>query len=790
MRAPRTATSSNSANCSPQSPDTRPRNRTAGAAPWSASIQVGAGSRSTRHICRLLSFWTRKDAAHRVAEGSLRSLIGELRAFRDLSNRAADRDGSNPRRETRMLTIGHSFGGLIVYSALAQYWTDRAAASLIQSRYFANKTTGQASGTDDLREIPSYGDLVVVVNPAYEAMRYEPVRQLLDHQQTGKLPARFAPRQGPVLVQITSVGDTAFQGDWATGVAFPIGRALNTFTQPTRADPVTGDDERQQIERAVGHYQPYWTHDLDRPQGPELANAATLYDPNAACRSFREFDRTARGRRRPAEAGLDAHLSQRRRPHRDRTRPLRPGQSVLDRPRTSKHHPRPQRHHRPGLRRFRRSALWRHRPPPASIALRHVTIGAHLMAFLEAFDALPTDDPARTGLFYQWLRRDWRALFAELRMDRPILPLPAFTVLTRWADVVDALSRNETFRVPYGPHMDPSVGTFMLGHDGVEQNWRDKSVMRALMRWDDVPQIRALAAMTAQTALAAAGPDTVDIVQTVSRLVPLRIVQQSFGFPGPDDASMLRWSWATQADMFHNLSNDPKLLANCIQAGTEMRAWVRAFLSDREPWLRVEGDATVARLLRATGAGLSGLETEGVVSNICGLLVGSIETTSQAIVNATEQILLRQDVTARAIDAAKAADIEALDAIVWEALRFNPMTTFVARVVAESALLAPGSPHQAAVKPGTVIAVGIGSAMFDPSVFPDPDGFHVRRRSAYLHTGFGPHECLGKFVAYAIIPETIRQILLLPGIRLLDGGGSRIDDAGGPFAEHFVLAHG
>lgn len=242
-----------------------------------------------------LSFWTRKDAAHRVAEGSLRSLIGELRAFRDLSNRAADRDGSNPRRETRMLTIGHSFGGLIVYSALAQYWTDRAAASLIQSRYFANKTTGQASGTDDLREIPSYGDLVVVVNPAYEAMRYEPVRQLLDHQQTGKLPARFAPRQGPVLVQITSVGDTAFQGDWATGVAFPIGRALNTFTQPTRADPVTGDDERQQIERAVGHYQPYWTHDLDRPQGPELANAATLYDPNAACRSFREFDRTARG---------------------------------------------------------------------------------------------------------------------------------------------------------------------------------------------------------------------------------------------------------------------------------------------------------------------------------------------------------------------------------------------------------------------------------------------------------------------------------------------------------------
>jgi cytochrome P450 len=412
------------------------------------------------------------------------------------------------------------------------------------------------------------------------------------------------------------------------------------------------------------------------------------------------------------------------------------------------------------------------------------------MAFLEAFDALPHGDLARTGLFYQWLHRDWRALFAELRMDRPILPLPAFTVLTRWADVVDALSRNETFRVTYGPHMDPSVGKFMLGHDGVEQNWRDKSLMRALMRWEDVPQVRALAAATAQTALAVAPPNIVDIVQTVSRLVPLRVVQQSFGFSGPDDASMLRWSWATQADMFHNLSNDPKPLANCVQAGTEMRAWIRRFLSDREPWRAVESDDTVSRLLRATGAGLSGLDVESVVSNICGLLVGSIETTSQAIVNATEQILLRPDVTARAIEAAKVADIETFDAIVWEALRFNPMTTFVARVVAEPTLLAPGSPHQVSVKPGTVIAVGIGSAMFDPGVFPDPDGFHARRRTAYLHTGFGAHECLGQFVAYAIIPETIRQILLLPGIRLMDGDGSRVDNAGGPFAEHFVLAHG
>ena len=412
------------------------------------------------------------------------------------------------------------------------------------------------------------------------------------------------------------------------------------------------------------------------------------------------------------------------------------------------------------------------------------------MSFLETFDALPPNDSARTGLFFEWLRRDWRALFAELRTARPILRLPAFTVLTRWADVVDALTRNETFRVPYAPHMDHSVGSFMLARDGTEENWHDKSLMRALMRWEDLPAIRRLAARTAQTALAAVPADTVDVVPTVSRLVPLRVVQQIFGFPGPDDATMLKWSWATQADMFHNPGGDPKLLADCIQTGTEMRAWIQNFLNAREPWDDVDGDDTVSRLLRATAAGISGLGTERIVSNVCGLLVGAIETTSQAIVNATEQILLRPEVTARAIDAAKAGNTDAFDSLVWEALRFNPMTTFVSRVVAETTVVGPGSPQAVEVKPGTVIAVGIGSAMFDPSVFPEPDSFRPRRRTAYLHTGFGPHECLGQFVAYAMIPEAIRQILLLPQIRLQDGGKGQVDNAGGPFAEHFVLSHG
>ena len=94
----------------------------------------------------------------------------------------------------------------------------------------------------------------------------------------------------------------------------------------------------------------------------------------------------------------------------------------------------------------------------------------------------------------------------------------------------------------------------------------------------------------------------VDVVQTVSRLVPLRIVQRSFGFPGPDDGQMLRWSWATQADMFHNPTNDRSLIDACNAAGAEMRKWIRGFLVEREPWCDAQGEDSVSRLLRMTAA--------------------------------------------------------------------------------------------------------------------------------------------------------------------------------------------
>lgn len=196
-----------------------------------------------------LTFWTRKAAGARVAQGSIRELLGRVRALRDTLDRTTWSGkrlpaGTKPLpgeklRSTRMLTIGHSFGGLVVYTALAQYFIDRAASTAMVG------SLGQASDEDKI--VTAYGDLVVLINPAVEATSWEPIRQIVQDQ-----PAKFYARnQKPVLVEVTSTADAA------TGTAFPLGRSVSTAVED-----FTSPEERREALVSVGHYPPFWTHDL------------------------------------------------------------------------------------------------------------------------------------------------------------------------------------------------------------------------------------------------------------------------------------------------------------------------------------------------------------------------------------------------------------------------------------------------------------------------------------------------------------------------------------------------
>lgn len=167
------------------------------------------------------TFFGRKEAALRVALGSVRELFIRLRRYR---NQEARDTGA------RLIVIGHSFGGLITYSALAQSLVD--AAALPPSRI-----------------VPSFGDVVLLVNPAFEAARYLPVYELIEARR-----APFARDQRPVFISVTARNDTA------TGFWFPLGMRWAARGESTRTKK-----EREALVHTMGHIPWLITHRLTAP---------------------------------------------------------------------------------------------------------------------------------------------------------------------------------------------------------------------------------------------------------------------------------------------------------------------------------------------------------------------------------------------------------------------------------------------------------------------------------------------------------------------------------------------
>lgn len=222
-----------------------------------------------------LSFWNRKETAQRVAQGDVRVLFSHLRALQDNANIEWNRKTEAARsvavrasqssavgeavqespdpceKRLRLSTAGHSFGGLIVYTSIAQ-----ALIRDVVDLQHAEQLQLALPEKDRVRPVlQREGDLVVVVNPAIEATRLEPLYRAV-------VEARQPRYHTPIFVSITSTDD------WATKDVFPIGRWLST-----RFDKYPAGSELNEKEANLftfGHSQGFVTHDL-----AVLANTAS-----------------------------------------------------------------------------------------------------------------------------------------------------------------------------------------------------------------------------------------------------------------------------------------------------------------------------------------------------------------------------------------------------------------------------------------------------------------------------------------------------------------------------------
>ena len=275
---------------------------------------------------------------------------------------------------------------------------------------------------------------------------------------------------------------------------------------------------------------------------------------------------------------------------------------------------------------------------------------------------------------------------------------------------------------------------------------------RAAERWR--PAMRGFMSELLDAALAD-GPDArCDFVSAVAKPYPSLVIATVLGAPLTDAPLLHEWSnWVQrQFDPPTLMAERPRIERNVV----ELYAYLDELLAARrgDP-----GDDLISQLLAAEAEGdkLSDVELVNLVLDV---LIGGIDTTQSQLAHAVRLLAEHPDQWALL-----RADPDRLaPAVVEEALRYEPITPFTARILTEDVEY-----RDVSFPKDTVLLICAHSANRD---VPDGDAFDIgaeRDAGKPLTFGAGIHYCLGANLARAELQEGLRLIAERVESLALDG---------------------
>ncbi len=199
---------------------------------------------------KFVSYWERKSAAEQLGNSGLARLILEL-----------DRIDSNKPNNT-LVTIGHSFGGAAVLSAVANPLLERLLEPVGNTQNGDPRCGGVSCGI---------GDGIYLLNPAIEANKVLPLFEATRARN-------YQSNQPPVLVSIST------EADLANKILFPLGQTFgllatsrqaplmrqylvkqNKDTPEQSQGPPLALEEEALDSTTVGNFAPFLTHRMEVP---------------------------------------------------------------------------------------------------------------------------------------------------------------------------------------------------------------------------------------------------------------------------------------------------------------------------------------------------------------------------------------------------------------------------------------------------------------------------------------------------------------------------------------------
>lgn len=387
-----------------------------------------------------------------------------------------------------------------------------------------------------------------------------------------------------------------------------------------------------------------------------------------------------------------------------------------------------------------------------------------------------------------------RAFWPNFVSDRVVMKAyenNGTAIVTRRADIIEVLNRNDDFEVVYGPRMREITDgeNFFLGMQPGWDYTRDASAMRLAARADDIDSIVLPRAQKIAQQIVDGSDGGIDLPHDLGLIVSSDMVGHYFGTPGPNQATMIDWTTVMFWYLFGDLFADPQLKYKAHRAMAGARLYLDETIARRKAE-RKKGAApqhVLDRCLDLQAAGVPGMSDIGIRNNIVGLLIGAVPTLSKASCLALQELMSRSNEFGSAQVAAQNDQDDLLAQYIWEALRFNPHQPLLYRRATRDAVIARGTAREATIPKGRMVFAMTLSGQFDLQDMRDAKQFRINRpREIYMTWGYGMHTCFGQAINLKLIPAILKPLLQKPGLRYAPGW-SGPENGGTPFPQHMKL---
>lgn len=374
---------------------------------------------------------------------------------------------------------------------------------------------------------------------------------------------------------------------------------------------------------------------------------------------------------------------------------------------------------------------------------------------------------------------DLHAAYAQMRKESPVLPenfmeklgvpsiagvdpdRPCYT-LFKYDDVMRVMRDSTLFTSGFiaeglGAFFDGLILTAMDG----EEHKKMRNLLQPVFMPDTVNRWKAdrIDRVIREEFLEPMVADKQADLMDFALYFPIRVIYSLIGFPEdrPEEIKQYAaWALAILKGPQVDPAKAEAAKKEAMEAVQALYGAIREVVEQRRAE-GGEGDDLISRLIVAEYEGES-LDDHQITTFVRSLLPAAGETTTRTFGTLMTLLLERPELLDRIRE-----DRSLVNKAIDEAVRFEPVATFKVRQAAQDTEI-----RGVQVPKGAMVSCIVSSANRDEDAFEDADTFNIdRRQKPSFGFGFGPHMCIGQFVAKTEINCAVNAILdLMPNIRL------------------------